>query len=214
MLTDDSADVITTGGADRNWRRVLKAGLAGLGVVVVAVVGVVITRQVLWNTVSVSMSGTYTTSDAPDQVRSVLLRQVPPEELPPPNATVVTLQWTDRQHRHWPATDCSFSVMLAHPRQVQAIGMLGAGYDASGGGSGTQQKVLADHPDIPRTTDEFGTVVFAGTTFGVAADTARPPLTVVLDWGSSPPDDALIRVGVAYVCNGRDVAFHWLTHVG
>lgn len=182
MLTGDPApDVITIGGSDPTRRRVvMKAAVVGLAVVVVAAAGAVITWLVLWKTVSVSMSGTYTTSDAPDVVRSVLHQRVPPDNLPPPNATVVTLQWTDRQHRHWPATDCAFSVMVAHPRQVQVIDAVGTGFDASEGG--VQGKVLADHSDIPRTTDDFGTVVFEGTTFGVAADTVRPPLNVVLDW--------------------------------
>src|SRR5215467_1733792 len=67
MLTPRAPDVITIGSADQNRRRAVKAAFAGLVIAVVAVVGAVITWQVLWSTVSVSISGTYTTSDAPDQ---------------------------------------------------------------------------------------------------------------------------------------------------
>ncbi len=194
----------------------MKARCGAIAVLVVVAVGVLAVGgwNVAWSTMDVEIVGTYDTF-LPDRAETARLWA----EMHPESPTVVPIEemalveatWTDRQHTHWPASECEFVVLLTHGPDVDTVGLAGNAF--SFGSSSVIDEALNRYPAIPREVNELGVAEFGGSAFFVDAQRQRPTLMVLLNWRSSAPSLDEVRTGVLFSCDGRVIGFEWLTSI-
>lgn len=185
---------------------------AAITVVVVLVLAAGLVYTALWNDIDVTVSGTFRVATLTDRndVKRIYARIYRQQsrwlDVPSGEFLVTKIDWRDNLRVHWPAKNCNFSALLAHPAG-QVVGFIGKRFDSSV--PGLIALALAEYPDIPSRNNRQGEKVFAGTVFSIDARAPRPTLTVLLQ-SSATLTTSQIRVGILFHCDDRMIDFQWL----